>query len=73
MKVSKKNYEKEFTTVTTHRNVQNYYNQKCTYNVIIHWNLLYALKISNCLNFIQKRRLPFFAKSIWYLLRSDVK
>ena len=24
--VSKKNYDKQFTTVTTHKNVQNYYN-----------------------------------------------
>ena len=44
-----------------HTNVQNYYNEKSTYNVIIHWNLLYALKIWNCLNFNQKRRLIFFA------------
>ena len=28
--VSKKNYDKQFTTVTTHKNVQNYYNEKCT-------------------------------------------
>ena len=27
--VSKKNYDKQFTTVTTHKNVQNYYNEKC--------------------------------------------
>ena len=67
----KKNYDKQFTTVTTHKNVQNYYNEKCTY-VNTHWNLLYALKICNCLNFIQKRQLFFFAKSSWYLLRSDV-
>ena len=40
----KKNYDKQFTIVTTHKNVQNYYNEKCTYNVITHWNLLYALK-----------------------------
>ena len=52
--VSKKNYGKQFTTVTTHKNVQTYYNEKCTYNVIIHRNLLYALKLWNCLNFIQK-------------------
>ena len=51
--VSKKNYDKQFTTVTTHKNVQNYYNEKCTYNVNTHCNLLYALKIRNCLNFIQ--------------------
>ena len=44
--------------------------KKCTYNIITHWNLLYALKIWSCLNFIQKRQ-PFFAKSSWYLLRSD--
>ena len=24
--LSKKNYDKQFTTVTTHKNVQNYYN-----------------------------------------------
>ena len=58
--VSKKNYDKKFTTVTTHKNVQNYYNEKCTYNIITHWNLLYALKIWNYLNFFQKRRLIFF-------------
>ena len=34
--VSKKKYDKQFTTVTTHKNAQNYYNEKCTYNVIIH-------------------------------------
>ena len=51
---------KQFTTVTTYKNVQNYYNEKCAYNVIIHWNFLYALKIWNCLNFIQKRRHFFF-------------
>ena len=27
--LSKKNYDKQFTTVTTHKNVQNYYNEKC--------------------------------------------
>ena len=27
--LSKKNYDKHFTTVTTHKNVQNYYNEKC--------------------------------------------
>ena len=52
-------YDKQFTAVTTIKNVQNYYNEKCTYNVIIHWNLLYALKVWNCLKFIQKRRLFF--------------
>ena len=40
-------------------------------NVIIHWNLLYALKIWSCLNFIKKRPPFFFPKSSWYLLRSD--
>ena len=44
-KVIKKNYDKQFTTGTAHKNVQNYYNEKCTYNVNKHWNLLYALKI----------------------------
>ena len=62
--VNKKNYDKQFTTVTTHKNLQNYYNEKCTCNVIIHWNLLYALKIWNCLNFIQKRRLFFLLNQV---------
>ena len=57
--VSKKNYDKQFTTLTTHKNVKTYYNEKCTYNVIIHWNFLYAQKKWNCLNFIQKRRQVF--------------
>ena len=29
MELSKKIYDKQFTTVTTQKNVQNYYNQKC--------------------------------------------
>ena len=57
----KKFYDKQFTTVTTHKNIQNHYNEKCTYNVNTHCNLLYALKAWNCLNFIRKRRLIYFA------------
>ena len=44
MELSKKIYDKQFTTVTAHKNVQNYYNEKCTYNVNTHWNFLYALR-----------------------------
>ena len=29
MELSKKNHDKQFTTVTTHKNVQNNYNEKC--------------------------------------------
>ena len=29
MELSKKIYDKQFTTVTSHKNVQNYYNEKC--------------------------------------------
>ena len=29
MEFSKKNYDKQVATVTTHKNVQNYYNEKC--------------------------------------------
>ena len=57
-------YDKQFTTVTTQKNVLNYYNEKCTYNVIIHWSLLYAQKIWNCLNFIQERRLIFLLNQV---------
>ena len=59
--MGKKIYDKQFITVITQKSVQNYYNEKCTYNVIIRWNLLYALKICICLNFIQKRRPIFFS------------
>ena len=59
-KVSKKIYEKQFTTVTTHKNVQNDYNKKCTYNIKTHCNLLYVLKLWNCLSFIRKRKLICF-------------
>ena len=68
--VSKKNYDKQFIIVTTHKSVQNYYNEKCAYNVNTHRNLLYALKIWNCLNFIQKRSLIFCLSC--YLLKSDL-
>ena len=44
-------YDKQFTTVTTHKNVHNYYNEECTYNVNTHCNFLYALKVWNSLNF----------------------
>ena len=37
---SKKYFDKQFTTVTIYKNVQNYCNEKCTYNVNIHCNLL---------------------------------
>ena len=61
----KKNlYDNQFTTVTTNKNVQNYYNEKCTYNVNRHSNLLYALKVWNCLNFIRKRRLFFLLNQV---------
>ena len=49
--VSKKIYNKQFTTATTHKNVQNYYNEKSTCNVNTYCNLLYALKVWNRLNF----------------------
>ena len=29
MELSKKNYDKQLTTAITHKNVQNYYNEKC--------------------------------------------
>ena len=58
--VSKKIFDTQFTTVTTHKNVQDYYNEKSTYNVNTHCNLVYVLKIWNYLNFIRKRRLIFF-------------
>ena len=34
--VSKKNYDKQFITVTTHKNVQNYFNEKCAKYLMFH-------------------------------------
>ena len=48
--VSKK--DKQFTTVTTYKKLQNYYNEKYTCNVNTCWNLLYVLKLWNYLNFV---------------------
>ena len=53
-------HNKQFTTITAHKNFQNYYSEKCIYNVNAHCSLLYALKVWNYLNFIQKRRFNFF-------------
>ena len=41
-------YEKQFATVTAQKNIQNYYNEKCTYNIHTHCSLLYVLKVWNC-------------------------
>ena len=38
-------YDKLFATATRHKNVQNYHNEKCTYNVKTQSNSLYALNI----------------------------
>ena len=39
-KEGKKFYDKKFTTVTTKKDAQNYYNEKRTYNVNTHFSLL---------------------------------
>ena len=59
--VSKKNYDKKFTTVTTHKNVQNYYNEKCTYNVNVH-TLQFAICIKSMelFEFYSKKKANFF-------------
>ena len=46
--------------VTTHKNVQNYYNEKCTYNVNTHWNLLLCTKNIELLKLYSKERTIFF-------------
>ena len=56
--------DKQFPTVTTPKTVQNYYNEKCTYNVIIHWDLPNGLKIWNCLTFIQKKTNVFLLNEV---------
>ena len=53
-------YDKQFRTVTTHKNFPNYCNKKCTYNGNTHCNLLCTLKVWNCLNFIRKGNAKFF-------------
>ena len=58
--VSKRNYDKQFDRVITHKNIQNCYNENYMSNITTNWNLLFALKIWNCFNFVQKTRLIFF-------------
>ena len=55
--------------LTTHKNVQNYYSQKCTYNVNTHCNMLYALKKWNCLNFIRKKAIFCLIKLLFIKVR----
>ena len=70
-KLLKYRYDNQFTKVATNKNVQSYYNEKCTFNVNTHCNLLYALKVRNCLIFIRKRRLILFC--LIKLLFNEVK
>ena len=46
--------------MTTHKNVQNDYNEKCTYNVNTHCNLLYALKSMELFKLYSKETANFF-------------
>ena len=55
MELSKKNYDKQFTTVTTHKNIQNYYNEKCTKYLMFEEKLICGLEndMRNMANFHQ--------------------
>ena len=48
-------------------NLQDYYSEKCTYNINTHCNLVYARKIWNYLNFIRKRMLFFFVIKLLFI------
>ena len=52
-------YDKQFTAVTTHKNVQKYYNEKCSYNANTHCSLLYAL--FGMFKLYSKEKTNFFA------------
>ena len=54
----KKNYDKQFTTVTIHKNVQNYYNEKCTYN--INTAICYTHKSMELFKLYSKEKANFF-------------
>ena len=62
------NYDKEFTTVTTHKNVQNYYNEKW-YNYATP-EFAICTKSMKLFKFYSKEK-TFFASSSCYLLRPD--
>ena len=56
-KVSKKYFMRTsnlYTTVTTKKNIQNYYNEKWTYNGNRYCNLLYKLKVMELLKLYSK-------------------
>ena len=67
MELSKKNYDKQFTTVTTHKNVQNYYNGKCAKY------LVFDLKNTDELSFMTLKGDAKFEEKLTCGLENDMR
>ena len=65
--MSKKNYGKQFTTVTTHKNVQNYYNEKCAKY------LMFDLKNTEELSFMTLKSDAKFEEKLTCGLENDLR
>ena len=67
MELSKKIYDKQFTTVTTQTNVQNYYNQKCVkYS-------MFDLKNTEKLSFMTLKGEDKFEEQVTCGLENDIR
>ena len=67
MELSKKKYDKQFTTVTTHKNVQNYYNEKCAKY------LMFDLKNTEELSFMTLKGDAIFEEKLTRGLENDMR
>ena len=67
MELSKKNYDKQFKTVTTHKNVQNNYSQKCAKY------LMFDLKNTEELSFMTLKGDAKFEEKLTCGLENDMR
>ena len=67
MQLSKKSYDKQFTTVTTHKNVQNYYNEKFAKY------LMFDLKNTEELSFLTLKGDTKFEEKLTCGLENDMR
>ena len=67
MELSKKIYGNQFTTVTTHKNVQNYYNEKCAKY------LMFDLKKYRGVSFMRMKSDAKFEEKLTYDFENDMR
>ena len=67
MESSKKNYDKQFTTATTHKNVKKFYNEKCAKY------LMFDLKNTQALSFTTLKGDAKFEEKLTCGLENDIR